>query len=151
MKLVITKDDPQSADGRLLIDQSEVFMRANFPPEECFTYSPEELANAQTWFYIARLNGQPIGCVALVLCVGYGEIKRLFVADNGRGLGLGRKLMQNLEDDAQEGGISLLRLETGHDLKEAVGLYRSLGYRACTSYGDYGDAPNSLFLEKRLG
>lgn len=150
MNLSITKDDPLSADGRMLIDESEKFIRGVFPPEECFTYSPQELSNPQTWFYIARLQNKPVGCVALVLCKGYAEIKRLFVSDAGRGSGIGRKLMHKLETDASLFGISLLRLETGDALKAAVGLYRSLGYNICDTYGDYGNAPNSLFLEKRL-
>lgn len=150
MSMTIIKDDPLSTDGRWLIGQSELFVRKNFPPEECFTYSPERLWTQNTSFYIARINGRVLGCVALLVEDGIGEIKRLFVHKDARGNGMAQKLMQQLEDDAQAAGVSLIRLETGRKLKAAAGLYTSLGYTPCAVYGDYPDIPSSLFMEKYL-
>ncbi|HGG65189.1 MAG TPA: GNAT family N-acetyltransferase [Rhodobacteraceae bacterium] len=150
MSLTIAIDDPRSEDGRMLVDQSEVEMREVFPPEEIFTYSPEQLWTPQTSFYIARLDGRALGCVALLVEGRIGEIKRLFVHSDARGNLIGRKLMKQLETDARRMGITLLHLETGHKLKAAVRLYKSLGYTPCAAYGDYPDIPSNLFLEKRL-
>ena len=150
MSLTIAKEDPRSADGRMLVDQSEVEMREAFPPEEIFTYSPEQLWTPQTSFYIARLDGRALGCVALLVEDHIGEIKRLFVHSDARGNGIGQKLIQKLEIDARQMGITLVHLETGHKLEAAVRLYTSLGYTPCAAYGGYPDIPSNLFLEKRL-
>jgi len=150
MRLTITKDEPLSADGRMLVKLSEVEMRAAFPPEEMLVYSPEQLWTPQTCFYIARLDGQALGCVALLIEDAIGEIKRLFVHNDARGTGMGRKLMALLEADALQTGVTLLRLETGRKLEAAVGLYTSLGYTPCAAYGDYPDIPSNLFMEKNL-
>ncbi|PHQ99907.1 MAG: GNAT family N-acetyltransferase [Marinosulfonomonas sp.] len=150
MNLTIAKADPRSVDGRMLVEQSEVEMRAAFPPEEIFTYSPEQLWTPQASFYIARLDGRALGCVALLVEDDIGEIKRLFVHNDARGTGMGRKLMEQLEADARQAGVVLIRLETGHKLEAAVGLYTSLGYTLCAAYGDYPDIPSNIFMEKRL-
>lgn len=150
MSVEIAIEDPLSDDARALIGESDTFIRAVFPPEECFTFSPDELANPNTRFYMARLNGTPVGCVALVHYDGYGEVKRMFVSDAAQGNGIGRKLMQHLEADAVQSGVDLIRLETSEKLVAAVNLYQSLGYSKRGAYGDYPDCGVSLFMEKRL-
>lgn len=57
-----------------------------------------------------------------------GEVKRLFVAPAARGRGLGALLMGELERIARGQGLSLLRLDTRHDLVESRRLYATLGY-----------------------
>ncbi len=150
MSVEIRIDDPLSTDGRALIGESDLFIRAIFPPEECFTFSPDELSTPNTRFYIARDNTVPVGCVALVRYDAYSEVKRMFVADSAKGKGIGRKLMQRLEQDAKNTNVSLIRLETSEKLVAAVNLYQSLGYAKRGAYGDYPDCGVSLFMEKSL-
>lgn len=59
---------------------------------------------------------------------GPAEIKRLWVAPSVRGLGLGRRLLLEIEGHAASRGVGVLRLETNKALFEAVHLYRSAGY-----------------------
>ncbi len=53
----------------------------------------------------------------------------MWVAPHARGLGLGRRLLRELERRARENGARTVRLETNRALKEAIQLYRSSGYR----------------------
>ncbi len=150
MTLTITTEDPLSPDGLALIEGSEAALREVYTPEECFTFSPRELAAPGISFFVARRNGRPVGCVALCDCGDYAEVKRLFVAPEARGTGTGRALMTHLEAQARSRGHRLIRLETGPRLTSGVALYERLGYRRCGPFGSYRDHPASLFMEKAL-
>ena len=94
--------------------------------------------------------GECIGCVAARFYreAGYAEIKRLYVQEALRGLGLSRTLMSAIEAEILAEGIDCARLEMGIYQPEADALYRSLGYRDIPPFGDYLLDPLSQFLEK---
>jgi len=94
--------------------------------------------------------GVCIGCVAARFYreAGYAEIKRLYVQEALRGLGLSRTLMSAIEAEILAEGIDCARLEMGIYQPEADALYRSLGYRDIPPFGDYLVDPLSQFLEK---
>lgn len=98
---------------------------------------------------VARLFGEPIGCGALrTLGPRIGEIKRMWIAPGARGLGLGRRLLNELERIARRRGLRAIRLDTNDSLKEALRLYRSSGYR---KIGRYNDSPYAHhWFEKAL-
>lgn len=84
-------------------------------------------------FLVATLRGEAIGCGGLRIVPretgGHDvEIKRMWVAESARGLGLGRRLLAELERHAAELGFAAVRLETNGGLIEAIALYRSAGY-----------------------
>ncbi|MEU8219780.1 helix-turn-helix domain-containing GNAT family N-acetyltransferase [Micromonospora taraxaci] len=84
---------------------------------------------------LATLNSEPIGCGAIKLHPDApAEIKRVWVADTVRGLGVGRRLLGALERYAAERGAQVLRLDTNRNLTEAIALYRSAGYREIEAY-----------------
>ena len=60
------------------------------------------------------------------------------------------KIMQYLEAELQQRGISVFRLETGVRQPEALGLYRKLGYVDREPFGAYKPDPLSVFMEKRV-
>ncbi|MDH5453030.1 MAG: GNAT family N-acetyltransferase [Paracoccaceae bacterium] len=146
----ITAESPTSPDGRILVDGSQIALLEVFPPEEIFTFSAEELATPDVTFLVAREAGQAIGCVAMVDCGDYAEVKRLYVPKEGRGKGLAKAMMATVEARARESGMTTIRLETGEALVSAVALYEALGFRRCGRFGDYADHPASLFMEKVL-
>jgi DNA-binding MarR family transcriptional regulator/N-acetylglutamate synthase-like GNAT family acetyltransferase len=80
-------------------------------------------------FVVATLRGEPIGSGALKF---HGdqpaELKRMWVAESARGLGIGRRLLNDLEDQAAGHGVRVIHLETNGSLTEAINLYRSAGY-----------------------
>ena len=60
----------------------------------------------------------------------------MWVAPAARGLGLGRRLLAELEAQAAARGVRTLRLETNRTLVEAIGLYRAAGYREVAAFND---------------
>lgn len=149
MHPTIAPESPLSADGRALIAECQLALEAVYPPEEIFSFDAEDLAREAAAFLVARdATGRALGCVALVDCGGYAEVKRLFVRPEGRGLGLARALMAALEAEARRRGLAEVLLETGDRLSPAVALYESLGYRTRGPFGDYREHPASLFMGK---
>ena len=101
-------------------------------------------------FWSRGNSANRVGCVALVDCGSYGEIKRLYVRPEWRGRGIAEALMDRLEADAGDLGLGVVRLETGSRLAAAVRLYERRGYDRCGKFGCYREHPASLFMEKRL-
>ncbi len=95
----------------------------------------EELTPPAGVFLVASLNGEPVGCGGVKLHPGApAEIKRVWVADSVRGLGVGRRLLSELERYAAQRGWGSVRLDTNRALTEAIALYRSAGYREVEAY-----------------
>src|SRR5437879_6081209 len=108
-----------------------------------------ELAPPAGALLIARLREQPVGCGALKLHPGApAELKRMWVAPHARGLGLGRRLLLELERHARQAGAQIVRLETNRALKEAIQLYRSTGYREVAAFNNEPYAHH--WFEKQL-
>ncbi len=149
--LTITIESPLSPDGLALLAGSDTALAAVFAPDENFTLDPQQLALPAIRFFVARSKGVPVGCVALMHCGDFGEVKRLFVAPAGRGLGVARALMAALETDAEAQGLAEVLLETSDRLVPALALYTSLGYRVRGRFGAYEDHPASLFMGKQVG
>jgi ribosomal protein S18 acetylase RimI-like enzyme len=98
---------------------------------------------------VARSGGDAVGCGALKLDTdGVAELKRMWVAPRARGLGLGRRLLRELEDHALEHGSTVARLETNRNLVEAIAMYRGAGYREVPAFNDEPYAHH--WFEKQL-
>ena len=88
-------------------------------------------------FLVATLHDEPVGCGALKLHgEGPAELARIWVSERVRGLGLGRRLVAELERRAAETGATTVRLDTNGALTEAIALYRSVGYREVEPFND---------------
>ena len=89
---------------------------------------------------IAQQDDDWVGCAMLrEQAPGIAEIQRVFVHDKARGRGLGKALTNRLIDHARTQGYGRVRLDTGKALTEAIGLYKSLGFRECAPY--HADTP----------
>jgi DNA-binding MarR family transcriptional regulator/GNAT superfamily N-acetyltransferase len=100
-----------------------------FDPALSISAKPEELAPPNGYFVVASLHGEGIGCGALKCHADFGEVKRMWVASERRGLGIGRRVLGRLEELARERRLRVLRLETNKALVEAQALYRRSGYK----------------------
>ena len=97
----------------------------------------EDFRSPRGSFFVAWLSGEPVGCGAIrTLAPGVGEIKRLWVSQDVRGLGIGRKLLEALERVGREYSLQRMRLDTHESLTEAMSLYRSAGYREISRFND---------------
>ena len=86
---------------------------------------------------LARLHGEPVGCAAVkFLADGWGEIKRMWVSPDARGLGVGRRLLTEVEERARAAGCRRARLDTNGSLVEAIAMYRSVGYEPVERFND---------------
>jgi len=79
---------------------------------------------------------------------GVAEIKRMYVAPEARQQGLGRRLLEALEDAARELGYARIRLDTGARQPHAQAMYERSGYHAIENYN--GNAQASFWGEKVL-
>lgn len=102
---------------------------------------------------LATVVAQPVGCVAMrPLPEGRCEMKRMFVNPAFHGQGVGRALAEGLLARAQAAGHVAMRLDTGVLQKEAIGLYRALGFQ---DVAPYYEAPADMqghlvFMERAL-
>lgn len=146
-------EDPTSADARWCIaryvaELDERF-KAGFDPSLSISADAQELTPPRGLLVIARLRERPIGCGALKFHSGAPvELKRMWVAQEARGMGIGRRLLHELERHARDQGVAVLRLETNSALTEAIALYRGSGYRDVPAFNDEPYADH--WFEKRL-
>jgi putative acetyltransferase len=148
---VIALADPAEPSVRALIEALDAYMIPLYPAESNHLLDIETLRRPEMRFFAARVGAETLGCGGCWLHDDYAEIKRVYVNPQARGLGLAKKLMDRIEDEARAAGMTIARLETGIHQPEAIGLYRKLGYALRAAFGDYpADDPNSVFMEKRL-
>ena len=102
---------------------------AGFDPARSIPADEDDIRPPAGLFLVASLHKEPIGSGALKF---HGsapaELKRMWVAESARGLGVGRRLLAELERHAAANGARKVRLETNKTLVEAISLYRSAGY-----------------------
>jgi DNA-binding MarR family transcriptional regulator/GNAT superfamily N-acetyltransferase len=149
----VAVEDPTSATARWCIDQyfAELNRRfdAGFDPARSLPADSSELAPPAGMLLVARLRGKAIGCGALKLHPGApAELKRMWVDPSARGLGLGRRLLGELEARARAEGVRILHLETNRTLTEAIRLYRQNGFVEVPRFNDEPYAHH--WFEKRL-
>jgi ribosomal protein S18 acetylase RimI-like enzyme len=108
-----------------------------FDPARSISAEAPELRPPAGLLVVASRGSEPIGCGALKFHPGEPtEIKRMWVAESARGLGIGRRLLAELEAQAARSSSPIVRLETNAALTEAIALYRSAGYREVAPFND---------------
>jgi DNA-binding MarR family transcriptional regulator/GNAT superfamily N-acetyltransferase len=133
--------DPAAADAQRCLRAyfAELDRRSgiHFDPSKGTSAEPHELRSPAGAFVVAYLGVEPIGCGAVKHQPGGpSDIKRMWVAESARGLGLGRRLLGELESLARASGAPAVRLDTNRALTEAIELYRSSGYGEVSAFND---------------
>lgn len=139
--VVIEEDHPSGRDALWCLahyfEELNVRFKSGFDSKLSLAASDDDFSPPRGCFLVARLLGQPVGCGALrVVDPEIGEIKRMWVDPRARGLGIGRKLLIELERRARTLKLKMLRLESNESLKEAHALYRSAGYVEVEPFND---------------
>ncbi len=139
--VAVDVENPSSDDARYCLgqyfDELDRRFADGFDPDISISADVDELTEPAGLLLVARLHGKAIGCGALKFHHDQpAEIKRMWVGPSARGLGLGRRLLRELEQRAAERGANAVRLETNGTLVEAIGLYRSAGYTEVPAFND---------------
>jgi DNA-binding MarR family transcriptional regulator/predicted N-acetyltransferase YhbS len=145
--------DPETPEAAYCIDEyyAELGRRFDDGWDDAISIAAtaEQLRPPEGLFVVATLHGAPAGCGALKFHRrDPAELKRMWVAPSARGLGLGRRLLAELERLAEDHGTRAIRLETNRSLTEAIALYRSAGYREVPAFNDEPYAHH--WFEKQL-
>ena len=131
--------------------QAELTERHHGSPGSGEMPSPAYFEPPDGIFLVAFEDGEPAGCGGVGrLDEAAGELRRMYVVPAQRGKGLGRALLQALEGAARDLGYRTLRLETGNEAPEALGLYTSSGYEPIPCWGPFASDPKSSCFEKAL-
>ena len=150
----VAAEDPASPDARRCLAAYVAELDRRFPggfdPALSIPADDDDLTPPAGALLVARLRGRAVGCGALKLHPGApAELKRMWVAPEARGLGLGRRILRELEARAADAGAAVVRLETNASLTEAIALYRRSGYREVAAFNAEPYADH--WFEKRLG
>lgn len=150
----IAPADPRSPGARASLKayfrELEDRFEHGFDARKSISADPDELTPPRGYLLLASLDGAAIGCGALkVKDRRIGEVKRMWVAPEARGLKIGERLLTALETCALNAGLRTLRLETNRALKEAQQLYRRSRYREVAPFNTEPYAHH--WFEKHLG
>lgn len=145
---------PTSRDAQYCLShyfaELEQRFEAGFDAAQSLAPTLEGFEPPRGTFLVLYLHGRPVGCGGFKPTdPDTAYIKRMWVAPETRGLGLGRRLLQALEDKARALGYRTIRLETEKSLTEAQQLYRSFGYQEVPRFNDELYAHH--WFEKALG
>jgi GNAT superfamily N-acetyltransferase len=121
---IISPERPDTPHAKALIAELEAHLVPLYPRESRHGYSVEKLIAEAVAFFLIHHDGLPAGCGGIKLFgTEYGEIKRMYVRPQFRGLGFGEMMVNHLADYARSHGVGILRLETGIHQHAALKLY----------------------------
>jgi putative acetyltransferase len=149
-RIAIGREDPGTPEVLALMTALDAYQAALYPPESNHFLGLDELRRDNVRFLVARDGGRAVACGALRIHPDYGEIKRMYVHPANRGMGLGARMLIELETTARAERLTRLRLETGIAQPEALALYRNHGFHECAAFGEYAHDPLSRYFEKLL-
>jgi DNA-binding MarR family transcriptional regulator len=145
--------DARRPEARAAMDAYFAELDERFPtgfdPGDATTHDAETFDPPGGAFVLVRESGEPIGCGGLLTMEpGVGEIKRMWIAPEWRGLGLAGRLLADLEGRSRTIGHHTVRLDTNSTLTDAIAMYERAGY---TAIGRYNDNPYAeRWFEKSL-
>src|SRR5262249_53428527 len=134
-------EDPRTATARWCLSQyfAELNERfdVGFDPARSLYADTRVFSRPSGAFVVARVRGRPVGCGAVKFKgKAPAEFKRMWIAKESRGLGLGKRLLDALEKQARAAGATAVRLETNRTLTEAISMYRRAGYLEIEPFND---------------
>jgi putative acetyltransferase len=146
---VISTDDPSADDIRELLERHLAFARATTAPEDVYALDVNGLVDPAVTFFSYRVEGRPLGVGALKrIDDEHAEIKSMHTAEEARGRGVARALVDHLIGVARERGYRRVSIETGSGpaFAPARALYASANFEPCGAFGDYRPSPNSAYM-----
>ncbi len=149
----IGPDDPARSDVRRLLTVHLAFANRHSPPEDVHALDVGGLKAPSISFVSCRRDGLLLGVGAIKrLDEEHAEIKSMHVAQEARGLGIGRAIVAHLMAHAHHERLTRVSLETGsmEAFAPARALYVSMGFTECGPFGDYAPSEFSTFLSRSV-
>ena len=142
-------------DVRALIGELDGILSAEYTPEQRHGLALDAIFTPDIRFFLARSDGVAVGCGGVAFFADFAEVKRMYVRDVARGRGVEQALLARIERETRDGGLVLLKLETGVRQVAALRFYERAGFQPCAAFGAYATmAPQavatSVFLQKQL-
>jgi putative acetyltransferase len=150
----ISNDELSSDAAAALISALNAELSGQYPEPGSthFRLDHDEVGQGLGAFFVARLDGEPVGCGAVRrLDDETAEIKRMYVVPAMRGKGIAHRLLATLEAEARRLGVKRLVLETGDRLPAAMALYTRAGFVRIPPFGEYIGSPLSVCMARTLG
>ncbi len=153
--LVLEHVNAPTDDARTLIGELDAELGGVYAPEQRHGLSVERVFRPGVLFFVARLDGDAVGCGGVAFEEGLAEVKRMYVRPHARGRGVARAILVRLEAEAAARGVARVTLETGDAQAAAIRFYEGAGYRRCGAFGAYAAMPpgavrRSVFFEKAI-
>jgi putative acetyltransferase len=155
MDLILERTTTPSDDVRTLIGELEDNLAAAYPPEQRHGLSLDAIFQPHIQFFVARVDGDAVGCAGVALFADLAELKRMYVRPAARGRGIADALLAHIETVTRHAGLTRLCLETGDRQLAAIRVYRRAGFSPCAPFGPYATMSataiaTSVFLDKHL-
>ena len=152
MSFTISTETPLSDDVRALVKELNEFTFELTPAEFRHHMTVEQMAQPDLTLFVARdASGATLGMGALKRhASGVGEVKRMFVKPEARGLGVGGAILARIEDLARQEGVTRIVLETGSNFDAAKRVYERSGFATCEPVLDYPPSAWTAFYAKTL-
>ncbi len=128
---IIHAENPTSPDAQWCLEQYLADI------DERFDSDPLGGAPSDGGFFVARLDGRPVGCGCFEkVTADVAAINRMWLDPSVRGRGLGRRMLERLIDAARSLGFHRVQLDTNEAQTEAIALYRSAGFVEVAPFND---------------
>ncbi len=157
IRLITGKDDVQLAD---IIRKNLEKFHLDIPGTVYFDSQLDHLSSYYTanpekraYFVVEDHTGKVLGGIGIDEFSGFArcaEIQKLYLADEAKGKGLGKALMETAEEYAVQAGYERLYLETHTNLEVAIHLYEKSGFYRIQKPGEVQHSTMNLFFVKEL-
>jgi putative acetyltransferase len=156
MSITVEHVEAPTEDAMALVGELDADLSGVYSEEQRHGLSIARLFRPGILFFIARWDGQAVGCGGVAFEEDFAEVKRMYVRPGARGKNVARTILARLEEEARARGIKRLTLETGDVRHAAIGRYEREGFSRCGAFGEYATMPataieRSVFFEKRIG
>ncbi len=153
--MVIEQVHAPDDEVRVLIGELDAELAGTYLPDQRHGLTIDAIFKPPVRFFVARLDGEAVGCGGVACFDEFAELKRMYVRASARGAGVADALIERLEREAHNAGLRLVRLETGVHQPAAIGFYRRRGFMPCRAFEPYASLPasaikTSYFMEKQL-
>lgn len=148
--MTIKRTNSSDKDFQLLVERLNKYLLQQYGGLQDFYSQFNKIDNIPN-VLLAYVDNEPAGCGCFKkFDESSVEVKRMFVADEHRGKGIGAAILTELEKWATELGNTTIVLEHGNRQPEASNLYERMGYTVIPNYGQYIGMEETSICRKKM-